>query len=323
MPTKDFLADAKPVQNDYLADAQPVDNTPAPSLPRVTMQAAPSGMVQTLQDAENDLRHGGSRTMLGRGLGYLQGRGDKGYSGLESGTTPEVANIIGSVPLGLTRAMKGESESYTGHPVNGMIDTGAGLAQASTLPSAFMGGPIAEAADAAIPSRFRAGQMLEDIRNQAVDVPVNPSNTLPQLERFQQLTQRGGRTAKPMTQLVKRLTADVPPEEAQPFNFPEARDFYTNVSDLTKQSPLQTLMGRGLKPTMLRQAGNVRSGLNSDLTDAAGTIGRGEDYSNAIKEYANASKLRKAMIGGALVGGEEIARRTGLMGKAAKAVIPY
>ena len=119
-----------------------------------------------------------------------------------------------------------------------------------------------------------------------------------------------------MTQLVKRLTADVPPEEAQPFNFPEVRDFYTNVSDLTKQSPLQTLMGRGLKPTMLRQAGNVRSGLNSDLTDAAGTIGRGEDYSS-YKEYANASKLRKAMIGGALVGGEEIARRTGLMGKAA------
>jgi hypothetical protein len=254
----------------------------------------------------------------------MQGRGDKGYSGLQSGVSPETAEFMGSVPLGLTRAIKGQAESYTGHPIKGAVDTGAGLLQASTLPSAFMGGPIAEGIDAAIPSRFRAGQVFEDIANQAKDVPVTPTNTMPQLSRFQELTQRGGRTSKPMTQLAKRLTANtVPAQNAQPFNFPEARDFYTNVTDVAHQPTLQTLMGRGLKPTMLRQAGNVRAGLDADLTDAASTIGRSEDYANAMKEYANASKLRKAMIGAGLVGGEELARRTGLLGKTAKAVIPY
>jgi hypothetical protein len=97
-------------------------------------------------------------------------------------------------------------------------------------------------------------------------------------------------------------------------NFPEARDFYSNITDLSHQPKLQTLMGRGLKPTMLRQVGSVRQGLNSDLTDAATTVGRGEDYTNAMKEYAQAAKLRKILFGAGVVGAGEVARRTGLLG---------
>jgi hypothetical protein len=176
-----------------------------------------------------------------------------------------------------------------------------------------------------IPSRLRAGQVLGDIGNAAKDVPVIPRATMPAVRRWSELTEAGGKTAKPITKLSNRLTDYLTPatkEPQEPMLFPEARDRYSNITDLTRQPKLQTLMGRGLKPTMLRQAGSVRQGLNSDLTDAAATIGRGEDYTNAMTEYAQAAKLGKALKLGGLAIGAEGLRRLGLLGKIAGAVTP-
>jgi hypothetical protein len=233
---------------------------------------------------------------------------------------------MGSVPLGATKAAKGAAElGWSGQPGQGLKDIVSGTAQAATVPSAFMGGPIAEGADAMIPSRLRAGQVLDDIGNAAKDVPVIPRATMPAVSRWSELTEAGGKTAKPITKLSNRLTDYLTPatkEPQEPMLFPEARDRYSNITDLTRQPKLQTLMGRGLKPTMLRQAGSVRQGLNSDLTDAAATIGRGEDYTNAMTEYAQAAKLGKALKLGGLAIGAEGLRRLGLLGKIAGAVTP-
>ena len=65
-----------------------------------TVSPRETGVVPWLEDAEEDLRHGGTRTALGRGLGFMQGRGDKGYNGLESGTSPEVADTMGECSPG-------------------------------------------------------------------------------------------------------------------------------------------------------------------------------------------------------------------------------
>ncbi len=177
-----------------------------------------------------------------------------------------------------------------------------------------------------LPSRARAGATLQDIRTQAKDVPVSLRNTMPAVDRLSELKDAGGKSATPLNAIIKRATNYLTPSTKgkvqEPILFPEARDIYSNVSDVTRQSPLQTLMGRGLKPTMLRQAGIVKSGLNSDLTDAASTIGRGEDYTNAMKEYANASKLRKMGILGGAALGEEGLRRSGILGKVTSRILP-
>ncbi len=60
--------------------------------------------------------------------------------------------------------------------------------------------------------------------------------------------------------------------------------------------------------------------MNADLTDAAEQVGRGEDYTGALKEYANNAKLRKLGLIGAGLAGEELARRTGLLGTIANKV---
>jgi hypothetical protein len=276
------------------------------------------------EDAENDLRGGGSRTILGRGLGLMQGRGDKGFAGLESGVSPETADQMGSPVLGPLRMVKGFAEAGQGHPLTGTKDMFGGTLQAAQIPAMVMAGPEAEALDTMIPSRSRAGAILGDIANAAKDVPVVPRNTMPALQRWEELTAAGGKAAKPMTKLSNRMTDMMSPATKgvqDQFLFPEGRDFYSNVSDLTRQKPLQTLMGRGLKPTMLRQAGNVRSALNSDLTDAASSIGQGDRYTDALREYARASKLRGGLLLGGAAVGEEALRRTGIFGHATHAVM--
>ena len=169
---------ASPQGVEYDAEGKPLSapNAAAPDrtgknvqpTPGAVLRPASTGVVPWFNDVENDLRHGGGRTVVGRTLGHLQEQGDKGYTGLEAGASPGQTDFMGSVPLGATKAAKGAAElGWSGQPGQGLKDIVSGTAQAATVPSAFMGGPIAEGADAMIPSRLRAGQVLGDIGNAA------------------------------------------------------------------------------------------------------------------------------------------------------------
>jgi hypothetical protein len=151
----------------------------------------------------------------------------------------------------------------------------------------------------AFPSRTRSGNTLSMIRDKAVNAPVSTVNTGPEVARYQELTQRGGATAKPVTQLIPRIRDNmVPNAGTKPLNFPEARDFYSNISAQSAED-----LSR-LNPTMRRQMGSIRSGMHQDLTDAAEQVepGLGDKYSSAVREYARASALRNAGIQAAKYG---------------------
>ena len=181
-----------------------------------------------------------------------------------------------------------------------------------------MAEPTAAAIDS-IPSRARASRTFADIENAAKDVPVSMAKTQPALDEFGQSVKTGGKNAPVMTKLKNRITPPAPKQpgmlqsmqselngtpsmaaEPQPINFPEARDFYTNISRATaKPGFLRRAIENPGAPAFRMNAGNVRSALNDDLTDAAGTIGRGEDYSGAMTEYRRAAQLNHAMKTGA------------------------
>lgn len=110
-----------------------------------------------------------------------------------------------------------------------------------------------------------------------------------------------------------------PAEEGTPMNFPEARAFYSKVSRLTQKPRfLRRMIESPNMPDLRFNAGAVREALNNDIIDAANRLGRGEDYSSAMREFRNNARLRKAAkVGGALLAGEA-ARRSGTFGKAAK-----
>jgi hypothetical protein len=58
--------------------------------------------------------------------------------------------------------------------------------------------------------------------------------------------------------------------------------------------------------------GNLRQTLNGALGDAAGTVGQGENYANAMKEYAQAAKLQNVL--GTIGSGAQKALPLGLGG---------
>lgn len=278
--------------------------------PQGTMSAAPPE--PWLNQVEDDLREGGNKTLPGRVLGYMQGRGDKGYSGMQSGVSPQTADLMGSPAFGTIHALQGEDETVHGHPLAGGWKTVKGIAEAATLPSMVMGGPEAKGLMEAIPTRAHASSVFADIENQAKDVPVSMENTNPALQKFSKYVSTGGSKAPVITKLAKRV------EAPEPVNFPEARDFYTNVSRLTKRPGfIRRAIESPMKPSMRYEAGGVRQALNSDLTNAAHSIGRGNHYTGAVKEYRRGAQLNRAMKWAAAAGAAEAARRTGVLGKAA------
>src|SRR6185437_6269287 len=100
------IGDAPPQPHYTIGDA-PVTPTAGASIGA----GAPEPWLDQLDD---DLRMGGGRTLIGRTLGRMEGRGDKGFNGLESGVSPAAAQYMGSLPLGAVKMAKGAVDAVHG-----------------------------------------------------------------------------------------------------------------------------------------------------------------------------------------------------------------
>lgn len=249
-----------------------------PSVPNGAISAAPKPT--WLQDAESDVRLGGNRTLVGKTLGRLQGS-DK-YSGL-GGVSEGTQNFMGSPVLGLLHAGQ-SAQTIPEHPIKGTIGTALGLSEAATIPSLVAAGPVAKIASDSIPSAKYAGKILESVMGDAAHAPVTPSAISDPLLRLNELGQRGSTVPKAARQLLTRLTDP----EAGPLAYRESRDFASNISRLSSNE------AQKVTPVVKKALGDLRTALHSDIGAAADTVGRGQDYSDAIREYANASRISDA-----------------------------
>lgn len=135
---------------------------------------------------------------------------------------------------------------------------------------------------AALPSAAKAGKALQEIKQTAGDVPIDmsrPGNTA--LELYEQ-SQRGASLPKVVRDFVKRATAP----GGEPITYAEAKDFQSNVSQLSADERMM------LKPNTKRLLGQLNSDLKSSLEDAADVQGKGEQFTQAMKEYHHAMQLR-------------------------------
>lgn len=260
----------------YTLDA-PTSTGPAPAPAGNTLSAAPAPSWG--QQLTEDLQQGGSRTVVGRTLGHMQGRGDQGYTGLESGVSPGAADYVGSPFLGTARAIAGAQE-IPQHPLKGMWDTGKGLLQAATLPLTFAGGPVADEAIQAIPSAKAAGKMFDSVMADAGDLPVTLQHSMNPLERTQQLASRGAAPIRVADQLFQRVNT------VNPMTYKEGRDFASNISSLSAGDKMN------MNGPMKSAVGELRGAFHQDLANTADTVGRGQDYLSAVQEYARAMGLR-------------------------------
>lgn len=265
---------------------------PAPAFkPTATLSAAPAP--SWLDQAEQDLREGGNRTILGRIGGTMQGRGDKGYSGIESGVSKGAADFAGSPALGAVHAAQGIAE-IPSHPLKGLLDTLRGSGEALTIPSAMVSGPVGEAAIESVPSAKYAGKLFDSLKGDLANVSVPLKNSLHPLDEMSKYAEAGAELPLPASKLLTRSQTTFPME------YPEARRFQETLGKLSRAERDSLNGSQGMNLSQLN------SGLYDDIHSAASGVGRGEDYANAMREYRQATQLKdlvsgvgkKAAIGG-------------------------
>lgn len=258
--------------------------------PEGTLSAAPKP--SWLDDAQNDLREGGSRTSVGRILGKLQGRGDKGYTGLESGVSKGAADVAGSPELGAVETAKGLA-SMKEHPVRGAWDTAKGVAHMAEIPSMITGGAAAEEAPAAVgrvleklPTAARGAKRLNDVMEVAGELPVNLARTSEHLMRASDMADTGATLPGPIKKLLKAFN------KGQEIDYATARDFYSNLSHLSAKDNM------ALTPSMRRQLALIVKAMKDDIGDTAAQVDKASQYYAGMKDYARAMKA--ARIGSAI-----------------------
>lgn len=264
--------------------------TPSPA-PMATMQAAQPQ--SWLQQAEQDLRQGGGRTVVGRTLGAMQGRGAQGYTGLESGVTPAEANFVGGVPLGAVKMAQGAAQ-LPQHPGSGLATIGSGALQAAAVPASFIAPEAAEAGaagagkaagaliDKVNPAAMKeaAGGLLQSVAHDANKIPVqldNAGDAALRLMDWQKKTQLGPTVNK----FLNRITNP----KMGPMTYEEARDFYQLLGKLSSDEASKLAL------PVKRDLVQMVVGLKQDIGNAADQVGRASDYYQGLGDYARAARL--------------------------------
>jgi hypothetical protein len=142
-------------------------------------------------------------------------------------------------------------------------------------------GKVGHAALEAIPSAERAAGTFQGVMQAAREVPVNTDAAGSIGLRIQELADRGGSMPQVVRKFLGRITD---PEKAQ-MTYGEARDFASNISRLSANE-----FGR-LTPVIGREVSGLRVALNKAIADAAEQAGKGQDYAQAMREYARAKQL--------------------------------
>lgn len=140
----------------------------------------------------------------------------------------------------------------------------------------------ASAINDALPSTQRAGAALQDIKTTAGDLPIDTAKVgNAALELYTQ-SQRGATLPPAVNKLIRRLTQP----DSPPMTYAEAKDFQSNISNLSANEKMN------LKPNQVRLLGQLNMELKGSLADAADIVGKGEQFTSAMKEYHQAMKLK-------------------------------
>lgn len=181
------------------------------------------------------------------------------------GVTPE--NLPGAV---VDRGREQVAYANTTQKVGGGLEMLAELA----LPAVKAG--------QAIPRTARAAANFQDVMGAARNVPVDTEAPGKVALRIQELAERGGSMPKAVRDFLRRVTD---PDKGN-LTYEEARDFASNISRLSADEQ------RRLAPVVRRELGEMRVVLNEAVAQAAQKAGKGAEYKAAMREYAQAMRMR-------------------------------
>lgn len=166
------------------------------------------------------------------------------------------------------------------HVASDTAGQGAGqaIAALATAGVAKGAGALAEK----IPSAARAGAVFQDIKATAGDVPLDVSKVGNSALELWDQADRGANLPPAVRKLVLRLSRP----GSEPITYEEGKDFQSNISNLSANEKMN------LKPNTVRLLGQLNSDLKDSLGDAADTVGKGQKFADAMKEYHQAMKLK-------------------------------
>lgn len=198
---------------------------------------------------------------------------------------PTQENVVGAVPfigpMSVAMAKDAKKGDYGG----------AAATLAGGVGAAAMGKQVPEGAAAlkeqiadlpGIPSASKAASALGEVKAAAGEIPIDmekPGNTA--LQIYEQ-SQRGATLPKVVRDFIKRAVTP----ESDPITYAEAKDFQSNVSALSADERMK------LKPNTKRLLGQLNVDLKGSLEDAADTVGKGEQFTQAMKEYHHAMIIK-------------------------------
>lgn len=228
---------------------------------------------------------------IAKGAGHMLTHPEELVTGAIESSPPAVfANDVRDA----YKHIKGEPNSndqFAEHPAES-LEYSAG----ENLPLLLAGG-----ADA-LPSKARAGRLFADVEAKAGGQPVTLTRSLPLLERAQQLSERGHGTITPLDNLYKRINT------INPLDYTEARDRASAISNLASGDKMNAT--RALQA----QAKKLSHAFNEDIGDTATGAGVGPQYTQAMRQFRNASRLGDVAGKALKWGGGAAAAAAGLEG---------
>lgn len=220
-------------------------------------------------------------------VGFLRGAAT-GAVDLAQGATANVANrvnrggdprlrqMMGAPPVEQTEDAMQAPETFSGK-VGGVLPH---VAEAA-IP---VGGAV-KAAYQQFPRVARASGKFQEVMAAAKNIPIETKAVGDAALRIQQIAERGGTMPMAVRKLLNRMTD---PDKAA-MTYEEARDFASNISRLSANE-----YGR-LTPAVAREVSQLRVVLNEANAQAAKAAGKMDEYKSAMREYAQAMRIRDAV----------------------------
>jgi hypothetical protein len=204
-----------------------------------------------------------------------QSRKDAGYGRAYRAVAPVAEAVGANVPGMEQSAARGDAGGVVGHaaaPIAAYVALRGG------------GEAISRGIDA-LPSTARAGANFQVAMNAAGDKSIDlsvPGNSALQV---QDLANAGGQMPKVVRDFLRRVTD---PEQG-PLTYADARKFYSNASRLSSAEYQK------LTPVMQKAVSQFTADLGHSIGSTAEAAGVGPQYQSAMKEYANASRMKRSV----------------------------
>lgn len=223
--------------------------------------------------------HGFHRGVGGAAVDMLQGATAAVKNAVARGGDPELREALGAVPVEQQQDVM-QAPDTVAAKVGGLAPTVAEMA----IPA---GGTVkaGKAAIGLIPTTAKAGAKFENVMAAAKNVPLDVKEVGNVALRINQLAERGGSMPMAVRKILNRMTD---PNKAA-MTYEEGRDFASNISRLSANE-----YGR-LTPAVAREVAGLRVALNQANANAAKAAGKMDEYKSAMREYAQAMRLREAI----------------------------